>query len=93
MKSKDQTAEIHPGLGAIVEEAKPTTTAKLPQQPEAKQEPRKDRGPLRNQFACAIAEHVLRTMDVTYIDGHHSLDKFAEKVFLLADVLVKESNK
>lgn len=85
MKSEETKVEA--------KEEKPVTAAKLPQQPEAKPESRKWRGALHHQFAAAVAEHVLRTMDITYLEGHHSLDKFAEKVFLLADVLVKESHK
>lgn len=48
---------------------------------------------LRNQFAVAVADHVLKGMDLTYLEGHTSIPKFAEKVFMLADALVKEANK
>ena len=48
---------------------------------------------LRNQFAVAVADHVLKGMDLTYLEGHTSIPKFAEKVFMLADSLVKEAHK
>ena len=48
---------------------------------------------LRNQFAVAVAQYVLNGMDITYLEGHPSVPRFAEKVFVLADALVKEANK
>ena len=48
---------------------------------------------LRNQFATAVVPYVLNGMDITFLEGHPSVPRFAEKVFILADALVKEANK
>jgi hypothetical protein len=48
---------------------------------------------LRNQFAVAVVDYVLKGMDITYLEGHASIPRMSEKVFMLADALVKESNK
>jgi len=48
---------------------------------------------LRNQFAVAVADYVLKGMDITITEGHVSISRFTEKVFVLADALVKEAHK
>jgi len=48
---------------------------------------------LRNQFAVAVADYVLKGMDITILEGHVSISRFTEKVFVLADALVKEAHK
>jgi non-homologous end joining protein Ku len=48
---------------------------------------------LRNQFAVAVADYVLKGMDITFLDGHASIPRMAEKVYMLADALTKESLK
>ena len=48
---------------------------------------------LRNQFAVAVTDYVLKGMDITVLEGHVSISRFTEKVFVLADALVKEANK
>lgn len=73
------------------EEVKLTTPAETPKEAKAAK-PVKD-NTLRNQFAIAVADYVLKGMDITYLDGHASVPRMAEKVFLLADALVKEANK
>jgi len=49
--------------------------------------------PTRNQFAAAVAPYVLNSMDITFLEGHPSVPRFAEKVYILADALLKEANK
>ena len=49
--------------------------------------------PTRNQFAAAVAPYVLNSMDITFMDGHPSVPRFAEKVYILADALLKEASK
>lgn len=47
--------------------------------------------PTRNQFAAAVAPYVLNSMDITFLEGHPSVPRFAEKVYILADALLKEA--
>lgn len=49
--------------------------------------------PTRNQFAAAVAPYVLNSMDITFLEGHPSVPRFAEKVYILADALLKEASK
>lgn len=48
---------------------------------------------LRNQFAVAVVDYVLKGMDITFLEGHASIPRMAEKVYMLADALTKESIK